>query len=191
MNRLFLASIVALATGAAFAAPVTYVLDSHHTYTSFEADHMGGLSIWRGKFSDTTGKVVYDKDAKSGSIDIIVKMNSIDFGMAKMDEHAKSPEIFDVAKYPTATYTGKFTKFNGATPTEAQGTLTMHGMTKPVTLTINSFMCKPNPMTKKEVCGADASASFNRSDFGVSYGDAYGFKMDVKLLIQVEGSPEG
>jgi polyisoprenoid-binding protein YceI len=191
MNRLFLASIAALATGAAFAAPVTYLLDSHHTYPSFEADHMGGLSIWRGKFSDTTGKVVYDKDAKSGSIDITVNMNSIDFGMTKMDEHAKSPEIFDVAKYPTATYTGKFTKFNGATPTEAQGTLTMHGMTKPVTLTINSFLCKPNPMTKKEVCGADASASFNRSDFGVSYGDAYGFKMGVKLLIQVEGSPQG
>jgi polyisoprenoid-binding protein YceI len=191
MNRLVLASIAALATGSAIAAPVTYVLDAHHTYPSFEADHMGGLSIWRGKFSDTTGKVVYDKDAKSGSIDITVNMNSIDFGMAKMDEHAKSPEIFDVAKYPTATYSGKFTKFNGATPTEAQGTLTMHGMTKPVTLTINSFMCKPNPMTKKEVCGADASASFNRSDFGVSYGDAYGFKMGVKLQIQVEGSPEG
>src|ERR1700676_2953428 len=175
MNRLFLASIAALAAGAAFAAPVTYVLDSHHTYPSFEADHMGGLSIWRGKFSDTSGKVVYDKDAKSGSIDIIVNMNSIDFGMAKMDEHAKSPEIFDVAKYPTATYTGKFTKFNGATPTEAQGTLTMHGMTKPVTLTINSFMCKPNPMTKKEVCGADASGTFNRSDFGVNFGENYGF----------------
>jgi polyisoprenoid-binding protein YceI len=191
MNRLVLSSIAALATASAFAAPVTYVLDSHHTYPSFETDHMGGLSIWRGKFSDTTGKVIYDKDAKSGSIDITVNMNSIDFGMAKMDEHAKSPEIFDVAKYPTATYTGKFSKFNGATPTEAQGTLTMHGMTKPVTLTINSFMCKPNPMTKKEVCGADASASFNRSDFGVSYGDAYGFKMGVKLQIQVEGSPEG
>jgi polyisoprenoid-binding protein YceI len=117
-------------------------------------------------------------------------MYSIDFGMEKMDEHAKSPEIFDVAKYPTATYTGKFTKFNGATPIEAQGTLTMHGVTRPLTLTINSFMCKPNPMTKKEVCGADASASFNRSDFGVSYGDAHGFKMGVKLQIQVEGSPE-
>jgi polyisoprenoid-binding protein YceI len=191
MNRLVLASIAALAAASAFAAPVTYVLDAHHTYPSFEADHMGGLSIWRGKFTDTTGKVVYDKEAKSGSIDITVNMNSIDFGMAKMDEHAKSPEIFDAAKYPTAIYTGKFTKFNGAAPTEAQGTLTMHGMTKPVTLTINSFMCKPNPMTKKEVCGADASASFNRSDFGVSYGDAYGFKMGVKLQIQVEGSPAG
>jgi polyisoprenoid-binding protein YceI len=150
---------------------------------------MGGLSVWRGKFTDTTGKVVYDKDAKSGSIDVTVNMNSIDFGMAKMDEHAKSPDIFDAAKYPTATYSGKFTQFNGAAPTEAEGTLTLHGVTKPVTLKINSFLCKPNPMTKKEVCGADASATFNRGDFGVNYGEAYGFKMWVKLEIQVEGSP--
>lgn len=191
MNRIFWAPVAVLSTVAAVAAPVTYVLDPHHTYPSFEADHMGGLSVWRGKFTDTSGKVVYDKDAKSGSIDITVDMNSIDFGMAKMDEHAKSPDIFDVAKYPQAVYTGKFSKFNGATPTEATGTLTMHGVTKPVNLTINSFLCKPNPMTKKEVCGADATATFNRSDFGVNYGDAYGFKMAVKLQIQVEGSPAG
>jgi polyisoprenoid-binding protein YceI len=108
-----------------------------------------------------------------------------------MDEHAKSPDIFDAAKYPTATYTGKFTKFNGATPTEAQGTLTMHGVTKPVALKIDSFVCKPDPMSKKEVCGADATASFDRSEFGVDYGAKYGFNMGVKLQIQVEGSPEG
>jgi polyisoprenoid-binding protein YceI len=191
MNRLFLGLCATLATVAANAAPVAYVLDPRHTYPSFEADHMGGLSIWRGKFTDTTGKVVYDKDAKAGSIEVTVNVASIDFGMAKMDEHAKSAEIFDAAKYPTATYTGKFTKFNGATPTEAEGTLTLHGVTKPVTLAINSFLCKPNPMSKKEVCGADASAMFNRADFGVNYGEAYGFKMGVKLLIQVEGSPAG
>ena len=191
MNRFVLASIAALSSASAFAAPVTYVLDPHHTYPSFEADHMGGLSVWRGKFTETAGKVIYDKDAKSGSIDITVNVNSIEFGMAKMDEKAKSPEIFDAAKYPTANYSGKFSKFNGATPTEAQGTLTMHGVTKPVTLVINSFMCKPNPMTKKEVCGADASGTFNRSDYGITFGDAYGFKMWVKLDIQVEGSPAG
>jgi polyisoprenoid-binding protein YceI len=118
-------------------------------------------------------------------------MSSVDFGMPKLNEHAKSAEIFDVAKYPTATFSGKFTKFNGASPAEAQGTLTMHGVTKPVILTINSFLCKPNPMSKKEVCGADASTIFNRSDFGVSFGDKYGFKQEVKLQIQVEGSPAG
>ena len=191
MNRIVLASFGALLSAAAFAAPVTYVLDPHHTFPSFAADHMGGLSVWRGKFTDTSGKVVYDKDAKSGSIEVTVNMNSVDFGFVKLDEHAKSPELFDVAKYPTATFSGQFTQFNGATPTEAQGTLTLHGMTKPLTLKINSFLCKPNPMTKKEVCGADASANFNRSDYGLTFGDAYGFKMWVKLDIQVEGSPAG
>jgi polyisoprenoid-binding protein YceI len=191
MNRIVLASIAALLGAGAFAAPVTYVLDPNHTFPSFEADHMGGLSVWRGKFNSSSGKVVYDKDAKSGSIDVTVDMSSVNFGVPKLDEHAKSPEMFDVAKFPTATYSGKFTKFNGAAPTEAQGTLTFHGVTKPLTLTINSFLCKPNPMSKKEVCGADASATFNRSDFGVNFGDKYGFKQEVKLQIQVEGSPPG
>jgi polyisoprenoid-binding protein YceI len=191
MNRIVLASMAALVSAGTFAAPVTYVLDPSHTYPSFEADHMGGLSVWRGKFTSTSGKVVYDKAAKSCSLDVTVDMSSIDFGMPKLNEHAKSAEIFDATKYPTATYSGKFTKFNGDAPAEAQGTLTMHGVTKPVTLTINSFLCKPNPMSKKEVCGADASATFNRSDFGVNFGDKYGFKQEVKLQIQVEGSPAG
>ncbi|MEP6883161.1 MAG: YceI family protein [Gammaproteobacteria bacterium] len=191
MNRIVLASMTALLCGGAFAAPVTYKLDPTHTYPSFAADHMGGLSVWRGKFTATSGSVVYDKEAKSGSIDVTIAMNSVDFGMPKLDEHAKSAEIFDVAKFPTATFSGKFTKFNGAAPTEAQGTFTLHGVSKPLTLTINSFLCKPNPMSKKEVCGADASATFNRSDFGVSFGDKYGFKQEVSLQIQVEGSPVG
>lgn len=190
MNRIALGMMIACASVGAVAAPVTYKLDPTHTYPSFEGDHMGGLSTWRGKFDTTSGKVVYDKDAKAGSIDVTVDMSSIDFGNAKLNEHAKKEEFFDVAKYPTATYSGKLTKFSGATPTEAEGNLTLHGVTKPVKLVIHSFMCKPNPMTKKEVCGADASATFNRADFGVNFGDKYGFKMDVKLQIQVEGSPE-
>jgi polyisoprenoid-binding protein YceI len=191
MNRIVLASLAALLGASAFAAPVTYTLDPNHTFPSFSADHFGGLSVWRGKFDATTGKVVYDKDAKSGSIEVTVDMNSIDFGMPKLNEHAKSAELFDAAKYPTATFNGKFTKFNGASPTEIDGTLTMHGVTKPVTLKIDSFMCKPNPMSKKEVCGADATGTINRADFGVNYGDKYGFKMETKLQIQVEGSPAG
>jgi polyisoprenoid-binding protein YceI len=191
MYRIVLASLATLISASSLAAPVTYMLDPRHTYPSFAADHMGGVSVWRGKFTDTSGKVVYDKDAKSGSIEVTVSMNSIDFGLAKLDEHAKSPEIFDAAKLPTATYSGTFTQWIGATPSEAQGTLTLHGVTKPLTLKIDSFMCKPHPVTKKEVCGADVSATLNRSDFGVTWGDAYGFKMWMKLEIQVEGSPAG
>jgi polyisoprenoid-binding protein YceI len=189
MNRIVLASIAALLTAGASAAPVTYVLDPSHTYPSFAADHFGGLSVWRGKFTSTTGKVVYDKEAKSGSIDVTVDVGSIDFGNPKLDEHAKSAEIFDAAKYPTATFSGKFTKFNGASPTEAQGTLTLHGVSKPLTLNIDSFLCKLNPMSKKQVCGADATATFDRSDYGINFGDKFGFKMATKLQIQVEGSP--
>lgn len=189
MNRIALASLAALVSATAFAAPVTYKLDPAHTYPSFEADHFGGLSVWRGKFDATSGEVVYDKDAKSGSINVTVDMSSVDFGMPKLNEHAKSPEIFDAAKYPTATYAGKFTKWNGASPSEAEGTLTLHGVTKPVTLKIDSFKCIINPMSKKEVCGADATATFKRSDFGVDFGEKFGFKMEVKLQIQVEGSP--
>ena len=186
MNRLVLASIAALTSASAFAAPVTYILDPHHTYPSFEADHMGGLSVWRGKFTETVGKVVYDKDAKSGSIEVTVDMSSINFGMPKLDEHAKSAEMFDVAKYPTATYKGTLGGFANGAPTTVTGNLTLHGVTKPVTLKINSFKCIQHPMLKKEVCGADASGTFSRADFGVNYGQQYGFKQDVLLHIQVE-----
>jgi polyisoprenoid-binding protein YceI len=191
MNRIVLASMAALAGASAFAAPVTYTLDPAHTYPSFAADHFGGLSVWRGKFNSTSGKVVYDKDAKSGSLDVTVDINSINFGMPKLDEHAKSAEIFDAAKYPTATFSGKFTKFNGSAPAEAQGTLTMHGVTKPVTLKVDSFKCIQSPLTKKEVCGVEVSSTINRADFGVNYGDKYGFNQEVKLQIQAEGSPAG
>jgi polyisoprenoid-binding protein YceI len=94
--------------------------------------------------------------------------------------------MFDVAKYPTATYKGKLV-FNGDKPVAVDGFLTLHGVTKPVKLEIKSFKCFTNPMLKKEDCGADAYASINREDFGVSYGKAYGFDMNVNLAIQVEG----
>lgn len=175
-----------LVVGAATAAPVTYQIDPAHTYPSFEADHFGGMSIWRGKATKTSGTIVLNQAAKSGTVDITVDAASIDFGHAKLDEHAKSPELFDVAKFPTITYKGKLAKFSGDAPTEVDGELTMHGVTKPLKLTLNQFKCMQNPMLKKEVCGADASATLDRSQFGIDYGVKYGFKMEVKLQIQVE-----
>ena len=179
-------AMLALMTGSALAAPVTYNVDPNHTYPSFEADHMGGLSVWRGKFDKSSGSIVLDKEKASGTVDITVDASSIDFGHPKLNEHAKSAEMFDVAKFPTATYKGTLTKFKDGSPTEVEGQFTLHGVTKPLTLTINQFKCMVSPMTKKEVCGADASATFNRSDYGVSFGDKYGFKQEVKLEIQVE-----
>ena len=187
MKKLLLPIALATMVFGVNAAPVTYNLDPNHTYPSFEADHFGGLSVWRGKFTKSAGKVVLDRAAKTGTIDVTVQTDSIDFGNAKLDEHGRGEELFDVAKYPTAIYKGKFTAFEGDMPTEAMGEFTLHGVTKPLTLKINHFKCMPHPMLKKEVCGADASASLNRADYGVSYGQAYGFDMGVKLQIQVEG----
>lgn len=186
MKRLAFVTISSLFAAGALAAPATYNIDPSHTYPSFEADHFGGLSVWRGKFTATSGKIVYDKAAKSGSVDITVDATSIDFGQLKLNEHAKGPEMFDAAKFPTATFTGKLAKFKGDSPTEVDGNFTLHGVTKPLTLKITHFMCKPHPMLKKEVCGADAHATLNRADYGVNYGAAYGFNMEVKLQIQVE-----
>ena len=180
-------AMLALITGSAIAAPVTYTVDPNHTYPSFEADHFGGLSVWRGKFDKSSGTIVLDKEKGSGTVDITIDASSIDFGNAKLNEHAKSAEMFDVEKFPTATYKGTLAKFKDGAPTEVQGQFTLHGVTKPLALTINQFKCMINPLSKKEVCGADASATFNRSDFGVTFGDKFGFKQEVKLQIQVEG----
>jgi polyisoprenoid-binding protein YceI len=185
IRKIFIAAAT-LASVTAMAEPVTYTIDPAHTYPSFEADHMGGMSLWRGKFNSTTGTIVLDRAAKAGEVNVVVQTTSINFGHADMEKHARSGDMFDVEKFPTATYKGKFSKWNGDVPTEVTGELTLHGVTKPVKLTINSFLCKANPMTKKESCGADAVAQINRADFGVNFGANFGFKMDVKVLISIE-----
>ncbi|HEX9174474.1 MAG TPA: YceI family protein [Telluria sp.] len=179
--------IIALASAgiasAAFAAD-TYTIDPGHTYPSFEADHMG-ISILRGKFTKTSGTIVLDRAAKTGTVDITIDANSLDFGHQKLNAHAQGADMFDVAKFPTATYKSKSIRFQGDNPVAVDGELTLHGVTKPVSLKINQFKCIMHPMLKKEVCGADASGTFQRSDFGINYGLPR-FSPEVKLLISVE-----
>ncbi|MBS0377305.1 MAG: polyisoprenoid-binding protein [Proteobacteria bacterium] len=181
------AALLGLTAAVAYAAPATYQIDPGHTYPSFEADHFGGLSVWRGKFDTTSGTITLDKDKGTGTVDITIDTASIDFGHPKLNEHAKSKEMFDVANFPTATYKGTLAGFKNGAPTRVEGNFTLHGVTKPLVLTIDSFKCVEIPMDKKEHCGADAKATINRADYGIDYGAKYGFKMDVKLAIQVEG----
>jgi polyisoprenoid-binding protein YceI len=186
MKTLQLISLMAFAaSGAVSAAPVTYTIDPSHTYPSFEADHMG-ISMWRGKFNKTTGKLTLDKAAGQGSVDVTVDLNSVDFGHNEMNSKATGPEFFDTAKYPQASYRGKLTGFKNGVPTKVVGELTLHGATKPVGLTINSFKCIPHPMLKRELCGADAVGTFKRDQFGLDVGKDWNFKMDVTLRIQME-----
>jgi polyisoprenoid-binding protein YceI len=179
--------LLILSATSATAASTTYNVDPDHTHPSFEVDHFGGLSTWRGTFKKTTGTVEIDAVAKTGTVDVVIDTATVDFAHDKLNAHVSSPEMLDVVKYPTAEYKGKFVEFANGAPKTVSGELTLHGVTKPVTLTINSFKCFEHPMLKKQVCGADASGTFNRADFGVNYGQQYGFKQDVLLRIQVEG----
>jgi polyisoprenoid-binding protein YceI len=175
-----LAALLAISATSAFAD--TYNIEPNHTYPSFEADHMG-ISVWRGKFTKTSGTVNLDRAAKNGTVDITIDANSIDFGHAKLNEHAKTKDMFNVAQFPTITYKGKSVKFDGDKPVAVEGDLTMLGVTKPVTLIIDKFKCIQHPMLKREVCGADATAEFKRTDFGLNYGTPM-FAPEVKLAIQ-------
>ena len=179
-----LAAVFACAALPAAAAD-SYTIDPDHTYPSLEFSHMG-LSVWRGKFDRTRGTITVDRAARTGTVDVVVDPASIDFGLDKMDEKARSDDFFNVAQFPTATYKGKL-KFAGDVPKAVDGEITLMGVTRPLQLTINSFKCMPHPMITKEVCGADAEGDLNWSQYGMKmskYGE--GEMGRVHLRIQVE-----
>ena len=180
-----LCGLALIASTLAHGAPVTYDIDPTHTYPSFEADHMG-LSTWRGKLNKSTGTIVYDKASGAGSVAVQMDLASIDFGLNAMNAWARGPLLFNVEQNPVAVYKGRFNHAPGAPSSMVQGELTLNGRTVSVPLTLHHLKCMPHPLFKREVCGADASGQFNREDFGLSAGKDYGFKMDVKLQIQVE-----
>lgn len=182
----------AILIGAAIALPAaaadSYTVDPGHTYPNFEINHLG-FSTLHGRFGATTGKITLDTAAKGGSIDITIDATSIDTGHAKRDAHLKSEEFFNVGKFPTLTYKATKLKFNGDKLAGADGELTLLGVTKPVPLTITAFNCANHPMTKKPMCGANATATLKRSDFGLSaYVPAVGD--EVKITIEVEASKD-
>ena len=162
----------------------TYSIDLRHTHPSYEIDHFG-WSVQRGRFDNVTGTIVLDRAARTGSVDVRIEVSSVSTGVSKLDEHLKSEDFFNAAKYPTIDFKASKIAFNGDAPGSVPGEMTILGVTKPVTLNITRFTCGQHPMLKKEVCGAEASATIKRSDFGLTkYVPALGD--EVKLLINVE-----
>jgi polyisoprenoid-binding protein YceI len=182
MRKLILALSIALPLSAF--ATESYTIDPPHTFPHFSINHLG-FSTMQGRFDDTSGKITLDRVAKSGSVEIAIKTASISTGFAKRDEHLKSPDFFNAAEFPAITYKSTAVHFKGDAPASVDGNLTISGVMKPVTLTIDAFNCGTNPMSKKDECGAAASAQIKRSDFGVKYGlPAVGD--DVKLVFEIE-----
>ncbi|MET3233593.1 YceI family protein [Paraburkholderia sp. 22099] len=184
--KLCCAASVILWVQCGYAAPVTYNLDPTHTYPSFEVDHFGGASVWRGKFQKSSGVVVLDREARSGRLEIKTEISSVDIGNTDLDKKIVGPEILDAKRYPVAAFKSSAIKFNGDQPVEVDGVITLHGASRPLVISIDSFKCYQNPLYKREVCGIDGHAEFNRDDFGVDYSKNLGFRMFTRLKIQAE-----
>lgn len=181
-----LAAVAALGlAAAAHAEPATYALDPGHTFVTFEIGHMG-TSTNRGRFDKKDGSVVVDKAAKTGKLDVTIDTTSLSTGNAAFNKHISSDEMLDVAKFPTAEFHGDKFTFNGDKVSEIAGNLTLHGKTAPVTLKALNYNCYNSPMLKREVCGGDFETTLARAQFGVNYGENYGFPDNVHLVIQVE-----
>ena len=184
MHRLIIAVFAAFGFGSAALAADSYTLDPGHTFPRFEISHFG-FSTHHGQFNKTAGKLVLDRAAKTGSVEITVDTASIGTGDPKLEEHLRSDEFFNVAKFPVMKFRSKSIKFNGDAPASAEGELTLLGVTKPLTLTILRVKCGPHPMLKKEDCGAEVTGVLKRSDFGMkAYVPLVGD--EVTLRIQVE-----
>lgn len=180
----FAAFIAAMGLALPAAAEQSYTIDPDHTYPGFEVNHLG-FSNMRGTFTSTRGKIVIDRQALSGSVDITVDTGSVFTGHEKRDKHLRGEEFFNVARFPTMTFRSTKLRFHKGEPNGAEGELTLLGKTRPVTLTITGFNCGEHPITRKPACGANAIATIKRSEFGMG---AYvpAVSDEIKLYIGVE-----
>lgn len=153
--------------GVAQAAPESYSIDPLHTASRFGYDHLGWT--WQlHRFDRTTGKIILDRDAKAASVDVVIDAKSINGGNALFSSQLQAPEFFDAEAYPQITYKSTGVKFDGDKLVSVMGDLTIKGITRPVTLTVTSFVVGPHPVQKRrEGIGANAVATVKRSDFNM------------------------
>lgn len=182
-NKLLFAALGTALAVPAFAAD-SYTIDPRHTHPTYEVNHFG-WSTQRGRFDNVTGKITLDRAGKSATVDLSIDVASVSTGVDKLDEHLRSEDFFNVAKYPAMTFKSRQVTFSGDKPASVNGEFTLLGVTRPVTLTITAFHCAPNPFAKKDACGADAVATIKRSEFGMKT-MVPGLGDEVKLLINVE-----
>jgi len=152
----------------AFAATAYYTIDRDHTFPHFAIDHMGFSTLY-GRFDSTSGKIIMDLENNNGYVDIKIAAVSITTGHNKRDNHLRSPDFLNVMEYPDITYQSSNVKFLGEDRATIEGKLTILGVSKPVTLSVNKIRCGVNPLNKKDTCGFEATASIKRSDFGSTY----------------------
>ncbi|MGE3972664.1 MAG: YceI family protein [Porticoccaceae bacterium] len=178
-----------LASGLALAAPEAYVFDADHTRIAYAIDHMG-LSLMQGRFARFDGSLALDvKDLPASRVSVSIDVSSIDSGVPKLDEHLQSADFFDVAQFPRMQF--ESTKVEGSGDQfKVTGNLTLHGITKPVTLDVSMRTVASHPMRKVPAAGFVARTEIKRADFGIAiYPGMLGDT--VKIRIDTEAAARG
>ncbi|MGE4240892.1 YceI family protein [Ramlibacter sp.] len=195
MKRLTTLLLAMLASMPLLAAPVTYNIDPFHSYPNFTVNHLGMTTI-HGRFDRMTGKVVLDTAAKTGSLEVRIQTATVNTGDARRtdgarsrDEHLRNADFFNSSEFPEMIYRSTKLNFAGDKVDSVEGTLTMIGVTRPVTLKVTSFNCGPHPFNKRAMCGAYVEGAIKRTDFGMKFG-VPGVSDEVKLMIGLEAYQE-
>ncbi len=188
MKYFALLAVAATISTTAFAAPETYVIDGTHTLPRFSYSQFG-YSTQMSRFDKTSGKITIDRAAKTGSLDVTIETTSVDTGYPLFNEHIQGEDFLSTAKFPTANFASSKINFDGDKISTIDGTLTLKGVSHPVTLTVTSFMCMPHPMVKKDACGANATAVVKRTDFNMGKYAPY-VGDEVTITIPVEAVKE-
>jgi polyisoprenoid-binding protein YceI len=189
LNRIAAAlTIATLFAGSAMAAPVAYNIDGSHTFARFSYSHLG-YSTQLSSFSKTTGKIVFDAEARTGSVDIVIDTKSVNTGSSDFNEHIQGEDFLDTTKFPQATFKSTQVIFDGAKPAKIEGLLTLKGVTKAVTLTVTGFQSAPHPMLKKPALGANAFTVIKRTEFNAGKYAPY-VGDDLRIDIAVEATAQ-
>jgi polyisoprenoid-binding protein YceI len=166
--RLVCALTVAALATPALAAPTSYAIDANHTQVVFIYNHMG-FSNQIGQFHKVTGELSYDAaDPAKGSVSVTIPIENISTGVPDLDEHLKSPDFFDAAKFPNITFKSTKVEKTGADTLKVDGDVTFHGVTKPGSLSVKILKAGEHPMKKVPALGFEITTTIKRSDFGVN-----------------------
>lgn len=188
MSRVALIVFTTLGMIAAAAAQAgTWQIDPNHSSAQFSVRHLG-VSTVRGAFTKVSGSAQYDpSNPTKNSLNATIQAASIDTRVEMRDNDLRSPNFLDVQKYPTITFQSKQVKSAGSGKLQISGDLTIHGVTKEVTLDVDGPAAPIKDPWGNQRIGASASTTINRKDFGVNgasgvVGDDISITIDVELI---------
>jgi len=179
------AALLAFAAAPAFAAPVTYKIDPTHTTVLAQWNHFG-FSNPSASFGNVEGTLVYDAaDVARSSVEVILPLSGLEGFSAKFNEHLRSADFFDAAKFPKATFKSTKVEAAGEGKLKVTGDLTVKDITRPVVLDVTLNKAADHPMTKAPTIGFDATTTLSRSEFGVgNYAPAVSDEVELRITTE-------